>query len=174
MTTSDDPDRLAQRARAEFDAACDGLDAATANRLRIARRAALAPPPRRWTLAPLAGAIAVGIAAWLAWPRAPGPATAPTPIASAPATPRPVPDPVVLPVPAAPEPHAAPPVEPALAQQPPDGDEAPLDEASLDEPPLDEALADDPDLEALGEDDAELYAWLADAPVAPDAEGDAL
>ena len=152
MSTPDDTDPLARRARAEFDAACAHLDAADANRLRLARRTALAGPPRARSLAwaPIAGAVAVGLLAVWAWPRSPGPAPAATPIVDAPA-------PTAAPaVPVAPEP-------PVVALEDPD--------------PLagDDLLTDaEPEWEALGDEDAELYAWLADAPVAPDAGADAL
>ena len=66
----DEPsDPLARRARAEFDAACAGLDVATANRLRLARRMALARPARAtWPpLVPIAIALGVAIAAVVTW-----------------------------------------------------------------------------------------------------------
>jgi hypothetical protein len=40
--------------------------------------------------------------------------------------------------------------------------------------PEDVLADDDPAWDALDDEDEELYAWLADAPVAPDAEEDAL
>jgi hypothetical protein len=111
----------ARRARERFDRAVDGLPAATANRLRLARRAALAAPtaertPAAWAL-PMGAALAVllGLAWWRQGP-------APTAPAAAQAQ-----------VPAMPTPS-----EPQV------------------------------------EDDVELYAWLADTPVASDAEGGAL
>ena len=151
MSTPDDTDPLARRARAEFDAACTQLDAADANRLRLARRSALAGPPRArpWTWAPLAGAVAIGLLALWAWPRSPAPA--PAPIVDAPADP-----PATLPGPAIP-------ATPIVSSE------------DADDMPIDEVLADaEPEWEALGDEDAELYAWLADAPVAPDAGADAL
>jgi hypothetical protein len=162
-TPNDHDDLIARRARAGFEAACADLDPATANRLRIARRAALAGPqaPRPW-LVPVGGAIALALAAWLMWPRDPGIASAPvvaTPPAPAPTAPRPddaTPDtPVVV----------VPPVAPST-----DNVEAPPEDLLADEP-----LADDePAWDELDDEDAELYAWLADAPVAPDTEADSL
>ena len=152
MNPTDELDPVARRAREVFAAASDDLDPTTAGRLRLARRAALAAPapsPRVW-LAPLAGAVAVALVAWLAWPRAQAPVPVTAPVATAP----------VAPLPAVPEP--ATPMPPLV--------EAPLEE------PLDEAapVDDDTAWAALDEDDAELYAWLADAPVAPDTEGESL
>jgi hypothetical protein len=158
MTTPDDNDPTARRARAVFEAASAGLDPATANRLRLARRDALAgPPARRFALAPLAGAVALALVALWLWPRAHAPAPAPlatTPPAPAvaPAVP-PAPSAVVAPIPEPPS-VAALPERPAVV---PD--------------PLDDALADDEFDLVDNEEDAELYAWLADAPVAPDDEG---
>jgi hypothetical protein len=173
MNAPHDDDSFARRARAEFDAAVDGLDAGAANRLRLARRAALAGPagtPRLF--APLAGAIALALAAWWAWPRwfaeapAPGPAPVastpapvPTPQRAAPAVPAPVPLPVAPPV--------ASPVLPSATPSP---------EAIADEPaaPADDALPEEEDWDDYNEGDAELYAWLAEAPVAPEEQGGAL
>ena len=152
MTTPNESDPIARRAREVFDAASGDVDATTAGRLRLARRAALAAPapsPRAW-LAPLAGAAALGLVAWLAWPRAQAPEPVPAPVATAPVTPAAIPPP---PSPAVPDPAV--PAQPRV--------EAPLDDP-LDAVPVD----DDTAWAALDEDDAELYAWLADAPVAPD------
>ena len=87
MNNPDDDDdaRLARRARDTFDAACADLDPAAANRLRLARRAALAAPrAAHWRLAPVAGAIALGLAGLWAWPRVQAP-PATVPVARAPA-----------------------------------------------------------------------------------------
>ena len=146
---SDRDDPLLRRARDTFEGAVDGLDPATANRLRIARRAALsASAPSRGWLLPLAGAAAMGWLAWLAWPRAQAPVAAPGPVATIPVAPAPA---VVVA-----------PGEPVV--------DAPTVDPLIEALPVD----DDPDWTALDEDDAEVYAWLADAPVAPEAEGDAL
>jgi hypothetical protein len=93
----------------------------------------------------------VALLAWLAWPRAQAPAPEATPVAALPVAPTgpAVRDPVV-------------PTPPLV--------EAPLDEPFDGEVPVD----DDTAWAALDDEDAELYAWLADAPVAPDDGGDAL
>ena len=74
---------------------------------------------------------------------------------------------------AAPGPVATTPVAPAPAIVVPPEDpvvEAPTVDPFIGEIPVD----DDADWTALDEDDADVYAWLADAPVAPEDEGDAL
>jgi hypothetical protein len=179
----DDP--ILRRARDAFEAAVDDIDPGTANRLRLARRAALSTrDSRRGWLLPLAGAAAMGLVAWLAWPRAQAPATAPGPVATLPATPAPsvvaVPEPPVI---------EDRPVRADVMQ-----DDVMLDDVMQDDvirddanpvavipdsmldAPIDEQLPidDDTDWAALDEDDAEIYAWLADAPVAPETQGDAL
>ena len=158
MTTPDAPDPLARRARAAFDAASESVPAATANRLRLARRAALSgPPPRRRRVAPIAGAIAVGLAAWWAWPRVEAPTDAPVAATR------------IVPTPAMPEVRdATPPPDVAPNVAVPD---AAIAEDAV--PPEDVLADDDPALDAIDDDDAELYAWLADAPVAPDTPGGA-
>lgn len=157
MTTPDESDPIARRAREVFEAASADLDGTTAGRLRLARRTALSasPSPMRGWLAPLVGAVAVALAAWLAWPRAQAPVPQQAPIATTPIAPT-----------------TPPPIEVEAPQAPM---ESPLVEAPVDESVDDDALADDdPELASFDDEDAELYAWLADAPVAPDAEGDAL
>ena len=161
MTPNDESDPIARRAREVFAAAADGLDAGTANRLRLARRSALASTSRPMRFAPLAVATAVALAlvAWWAGQRAQVPA--PAPVAVQP----PAPAPVVAPKEAAPrEAPAVPSPEPAIVAIEP----APaiVDEESV--------PADEPEWAALEDEDVELYAWLADAPVAPDDDGDAL
>ena len=157
MKPTDELDPVARRAREVFAAASDDLDPVTAGRLRLARRAALAgpPAPRAW-LTPLAGAVAVALVAWLAWPRGQAPAPVPAPVATRPTTPAPIPP-------------TEPGVPDAVVSTPP-AVEAPLDDPLDDEVPVD----DDTAWAALDDEDAELYAWLADAPVAPDAEGESL
>jgi hypothetical protein len=162
MNTPDGNDPLARRARAVFASASDDLDPAAANRLRLARRAALAGPPmRRPAFAPIAGAIAIALAALWLWPRTHAPATAPATVAVQPPRPVATPAPVTTVPPAAPTPDA--PDVAAGTDAPVLATEAPDDEFA------DDALE-------LGEDeeDAEVYAWLADAPVAPDDGADAL
>jgi len=157
MTPANESDPIARRAREVFEAASADLDGTTAGRLRLARRSALSasPSPLRGWLAPLAGAVAVALAAWFAWPRAQAPAPPPAPIATTPVAPT-TPPPIEVEAPLAPT-------------------NSPLVEAPVDESADDDALADDdPELASLDDEDAELVAWLADAPVAPDAEGDAL
>jgi hypothetical protein len=156
MKPTEAPDPVARRAREVFAAASDHVDPATAGRLRLARRAALAAgsPPRAW-LMPIAGAVAAALVAWLAWPHAQAPAPVPAPVATSPAVPEPAPVSV-------PDVPAALPAHPLV--------EAPIDEPLEDDVPID----DDAAWAALDDEDAELYAWLADAPVAPDDGGDAL
>ena len=154
-----DDDAIARRAREVFEAASANVDPTTGGRLRLARRAALAGParpPRKGLLVFAgagAGALAVAMAAWLAWPRAQAPG--PAPIAATPTTPAPV------------------------AVEAPDGP-AVVPDVEVDVPPPIEAM---PDLDvaddeatwaALDDEDAELYAWLADAPVAPEDGEEAL
>jgi hypothetical protein len=157
MTTPEASDPIARRAREVFEAASADLDGATAGRLRLARRSALSasPAPLLGWLAPLAGAVAVGLAAWLAWPRAQAPTVAPAPIATTPVAP-------VSPPPLEVDAPHAPTAQPLV--------EAPVDEAIDEDMPAD----DETELASLDDEDAELVAWLADAPVAPDTGGDAL
>ena len=153
MNTPGQDDPIARRAREVFDAASGDIDPTTAGRLRLARRAALsAPPSRRGWLAPLAGAVAVALVAWFAWPRTQAPV--PAPIATTPIAPTPT-------------------VAPEAIEEPVAPAELPLVE-SPGTPIEDEAPADDPEWAALDDEDAEVYAWLADAPVAPDTGEDAL
>jgi hypothetical protein len=149
MNSDDRDDPLLRRAREAFEGAVDGVDPSTANRLRLARRAALAAPasPRGWLL-PLAGAAAMGVLAWLAWPRAQVPTALPAPVATMPVAPAPA---VVVA-----------PGEPVV--------EEPAVDLLIEDVPVD----DDTDWAALDDDDAEVYEWLADAPVAPDTGEDAL
>lgn len=108
-----DTDITTRAARELFDRASDRLDLATANRLRLIRRDALAAPAARRPWLPTAAALA-GVAMFtVLWWR-------PTMAPSAPSGPA-----------------------PATAA------------ASL-------------DVDAVSDEDAELYAWLGDAPVAPD------
>jgi hypothetical protein len=157
--TPNESDPIARRAREVFAAASAQVDATTAGRLRLARRTALsAPPSRAWGM-PLAAAIAVALGAWLAWPRAQAPDVAPAPVATDPVAPAP---PSVV----------ASPVEVEIPRAGPD---VPLVEAPVDDAPADDLLPeDDADWDALEDEDAEVYAWLADAPVAPDSGADAL
>lgn len=105
-------------ARDLFDRASDRLDIATANRLRMARRDALATPPARhhWLRATtaLAAALVLGIVWW-------APTHAPSPVPTA-----------------------------SVATSAPD------------------------DLVTPSDEDADLYAWLGDAPVAPDQSSESL
>ena len=110
-----DTDPTARAARDLFERASDRLDLATANRLRLMRRDALAAPAARRPWLPTAAALA-GVALFtVLWWRPTG----------APSTPPPAQSSATAAVPAL------------------DGD-------------------------AVSDEDAELYAWLGDAPVAPD------
>ncbi|MGH8029607.1 MAG: hypothetical protein ACREO3_06715 [Arenimonas sp.] len=159
-------DPIARRARDVFDAASGNLDATMGGRLRLARRHALGArrAPARW-LAPATLAIAISLvfAAW--WSAQRKPATESMPVVVQPQVPA-APVPQVEPeVPIAPmEPVAAPDGQQIVAIEPGSPDEAALDD--------DVVATEDPQWAA--DEDVELYAWLADAPVAPDTEGDAL
>jgi hypothetical protein len=169
MSADEPRDPLATRARALFEAQAADPDPAIANRLRLARRAALAsrPSPARWWL-PLAGATALGALAWMLWPRAHAPAPVPAPVVVAPA---PRPSPQV-------EPRVEPSVEPPAPLPRPETplaiDDAVVPEGVPDDALAPESLPDDAEPAWMDEEDVELYAWLGDAPVAPDDGSDAL
>ena len=156
MTPNRSDDPRTQGARDAFEAAVDDLDAATANRLRIARREALSASRTRFPAwMPVAGAALLGALAWMLWPRAEAPA--------------PTPRPVIVDTPReAPAREAAPPIAAPPAPEP----VAVAPEAELEaiDP---EIVPDDAEPAWIDEEEGELYAWLGDAPVAPD-EGDAL
>jgi hypothetical protein len=156
MTPNRTDDPRTQGARDAFEAAVDDLDAATANRLRIARREALSASRSRWSAwMPVAGAALLGVLAWLLWPRAEAPAPTPRPMIVE--TPRQAParevDTTPIALPPAPEPVVVAPEEPEAVDP--------------------EVVPDDAEPAWIDEEEGELYAWLGDAPVAPD-EGDAL
>ncbi len=138
-------DDIGAAARSRFERAVDALPAGTGNRLRLARRAALASRPPGlgavWAL-PLgtAAALLLGIA-W--WRQAPAPAPSTT------------------------DPAAAGAQSPARVH--PAADSAAVIDAGPSDAGAIPALANAP-----SEDEADLYAWIADTPVARDARDDAL
>ena len=95
----------------------------------------------------MAGAAAMALVAWLAWPRAQAPVPATPPVATTPA-----PTPAVVDAPEVPV----------------------IDDEIIEAPDADAPVDEETAWAALDDEDAEVYAWLADAPVAPDDEGDAL